>query len=137
MKMKNFKALLVVAVSIVIAISCTKDKIEKVQIMPVTDSLATFLAGASGASKNWKLVSATGSVDGGVPQPITVAACVADNIITFSNNATQAFTQNEGSGTNPVKCNSADSVVVETGNWAFTNNGKNLVVEGEWFDDLS
>jgi len=58
---------------------------------------------------------------------------VLDNEYKFTNNSTQDFIQTEGT----VKCNSGDSTVMESGNWAFTNDGKNIVVEGQWFDDLS
>lgn len=126
--MKLIKIGFLVALVGAIIAACTKDKI----VPTAAQNNATFLAGSSGSGKSWKMTSASFQQNGGSAQPITLASCVQDNIFKFTNSTTQDFVQNEG-----TKCNSADSTITEQGNWAFTNDGKNLVVEGIWFDDLS
>lgn len=114
-----------------IAFSCSKDK----TVTPASVTNGTLLAGASGQSKTWKLTaiteaySETGyqtqtytySVDnGGLP------SCVSDNIFTFSNNSTQDYSLTEGS----TLCNaSVDVSNIESGSWALTNDGKNLLID--------
>lgn len=127
--MKLIKVLFATAFVGLIIAACTKDKI----VPTAAQNNATLLAGASGSSKTWKMTAASYSQNGGAAQPIPLGSCLSDNVYKFTNNASQDFTQTEGA----IKCNSADSTVTETGNWTFTNDGKNLVVLGSWYDDLS
>jgi hypothetical protein len=127
--MKIFKALVLIAIVGSMIFSCTKDKI----VPTAAQTNAIVLAGAVGSSKTWKMTTASFSQNGGTAQSIPLGSCVQDNVFKFTNNTTQDFIQNEGA----TKCNSADSTITEQGNWAFTNDGKSLVVEGVWFDDLN
>jgi len=128
--MKTISASVIMVLTfIALAIACSKESAPP----SVTQTNGITLAGASGSSKSWKLTSASYTVNGGAAQSITLAPCVLDNEYKFTNNSAQDFIQMEGN----LKCNSGDSTVMESGNWAFTNDGKNIVVEGQWFDDLS
>ncbi len=127
--MRTFQVLLLMGVLGLMILACSKDK----TVTPVADANGAFLAGAKGSSKTWKITSVTYTINAGSPNSLTLDPCVLDNLYTFTNNSMQDFTQTEGS----VKCISSDSTVVESGNWAFTNDGKNIVVEGQWYDDLN
>src|SRR5260221_1805642 len=125
--MKIFQSIAGIIVIVALIFSCSKESTSPSQTNGVN------LTGASGSNKSWMLTAVTYTVNGGLAQSLTLSACVLDNVYKFSNNPTQDFVQTDGA----VKCQTADSTVTESGNWAFTNDGKNLVVEGEWFDDLS
>jgi hypothetical protein len=127
--MKIISASAIVLMFVALVLACSK---ESAAPSPAQTN-GINLAGASGSSKSWKLTSLTYTLNGGVANTVTLDPCVLDNIYQFTNNPTQDFIQTEGA----IKCNSADSTVTESGNWALTNDGKNLVVEGQWFDDLS
>lgn len=133
--MNKYKILVIAAlVGWVIISSCTKDKIVekivKVNVDPIPDSLGIILAGAKGSSKTWSLTSATVNVNGGVPQAITdIPACESDNIFQFSNNSTQDYQQTEGA----TLCASTDPTTIEKGSWAFTGDGKSLLIDGYYY----
>jgi hypothetical protein len=133
--MKLIKVLSLVAFVGLMIAACTKEKIvtKKVLVNTAPDSLGLILAGAKGSSRSWKMTAASFTQNGGAANSISLASCVLDNIFKFTNNSTQDFIQNEGA----VKCNSPDSTITEQGNWAITDDGKNLVVSGFWFDDLN
>lgn len=85
---------------------------------------AKLLAGESGLSKSWKLVTVTGKEGTGAEQTFTLAGCEADNIYKFSNNAAQEYEESEGA----TKCSALDPAIVEKGTWAFTLDGTMLVI---------
>ena len=126
--MKAIQVLALSSIVFLLVFSCSKDTAK-----PVAETNGINLAGASGSSKSWMLTSVSYTKNGGGANSLALDPCVLDNVYKFTNNSTQDFIQTEGA----LKCNSADSTVTESGNWALTNDGKNLVVEGVWFDDLS
>ena len=111
-----------IALFALIAFSCKKDDVTPVG----AQSNGILLAGNKGSSKTWQLTAFTGAVGGGTPQNLSVDACVLDNNFVFSNNDLQRFEHSEGS----TKCDAADSTIVEDGSWAFTLDGKKLLVDG-------
>jgi len=120
--MKN-SALITLAIAILA--SCTKSS-----VTPVSETNGTFLAGAKGSSKKWSLASATVSVNGTVPQAITgIPACESDNLFQFTNNSTQDYSETEGA----TQCGSTDPATIESGSWAFTNDGKSLLIDATLF----
>ena len=82
-----------------------------------------LLAGEPGQSLSWKLTSITVQDSGG-SGTVGLAACELDNIYKFTNNANQDYEATEGT----TKCDSSDPATVERGNWAFTSDGKIMVV---------
>jgi hypothetical protein len=124
--MKTIQKGLITFFSVLIIISCTKT-----ETTPPTgaDKNATLLAGAKGGSKSWKITSIS-QASGGSTQTITAAsgaipACEADNIFIFTNNATQTYQATEGATT----CNTGDPATLESGSWAFTTDGNNLLID--------
>jgi len=94
------------------------------------ETAAVLLAGAKGASISWKISSISQSKNGAAAQSVTAAsgaipACEADNIFTFSNNTTQTYVNQEGATT----CTAGDPSTIESGNWAFTDDGKTLLID--------
>lgn len=85
---------------------------------------ARLLSGDPGKSKSWKLVVASQQLEDGAITPYTIGACTLDNIYTFTNNAEQTYEATEG----PTKCLDSDPDLVESGNWAFTNDGKIVMI---------
>jgi hypothetical protein len=127
--MKKIPGLVIVATFVALALGCSKESASP----SAAQTNGANLAGTQGLSKSWKLTSVSYTLNGGLAKSLTLDPCVLDNVYKFTNNSSQDFIQTEGS----TKCNSADSTVTESGNWALTNDGKNLVVEGQWFDNLS
>ena len=128
--MKTISASVIIVLTfIALVFACSKEKASP----SAAQTSGINLAGASGSSKNWKLTSVTYTLNGGLAQSLMLDPCVLDNLYKFTNNPTQDFIQTEGT----VKCQPGDSTVTESGNWAFTNDGKNIVVEGQWYDDLT
>lgn len=85
---------------------------------------AVFLSGEKGKSKSWKRTGTTYQTPPGEPGPLVINDCTGDNIFTFSNDDLQSFIQNEGL----TKCNDANPDVVESGTWAFTADGKRMII---------
>lgn len=88
------------------------------------ESQAMLLAGKKGASKTWKLVGGTAQEEDELPQSFVFQDCLLDNTFIFRNNSIQSYDNNEGAS----KCNSSDPEIIENGNWAFTANGKIVIV---------
>lgn len=84
---------------------------------------ATFLAGAAGKTKSWKLREMTYQIGSGSVQSYTLPGCFADNLYTFSNNATQDYAATEGTS----QCYNSDAI--ESGTWAFTLDGLRLNIQ--------
>jgi hypothetical protein len=128
--MKNSFGIGLIIVLVIMLLACTKEKIiTKVTTITkpsLADSLNFVLAGPVGSSKTWRISKVTEINSAGKEVTVGVSICFLDNTFTFTNNAIQDYQCNEG----PTKCNSADSVVVEKGNWAFTDDGKSLIVTG-------
>lgn len=91
--------------------------------IPEYEAKATLLAGEKGASKSWKLVSATVTFDGDT-ESFDFDACFLDNIYKFTNNTTQDYEASEGLS----KCVTDDPAIIESGTWSFTADGGILVV---------
>ncbi|MBI1769068.1 MAG: lipocalin family protein [Bacteroidetes bacterium] len=120
--MRAFRLILLVGVCGLMILACSKDK----TVTPVADTNGAFLAGAKGASKSWKISAATGSQNGGQEQSLSLDDCFKDNVFKFSNNSAQDYENTEGS----TKCVNSDSILVEKGTWAFTSDGKTLLIDG-------
>lgn len=115
---KVFQAVLLIAL-----FSCTKTEVKP--STSVSESNGILLAGAKGSSKTWQLASATGSLNNGTAQSITFNDCLTDNVFKFSNDDNQSLEHTEGL----TKCTSTDSTLVEKGSWAFTADGKKLILD--------
>ncbi|HCW09126.1 MAG TPA: hypothetical protein DGG95_17350 [Cytophagales bacterium] len=110
---------------IALALSCTKEKV--VSQSTAAETNAVLLAGAKGSSKSWKLTGITLKENSNAVQSASASdlpSCEADNVLTFSNNATQTYTQIEN-----TLCTSTDPTTVEKGSWAFTDDGKTLLID--------
>ena len=106
--------------------SCTKTETKT----SVATTNGTLLAGAAGQSKSWTLKSLSVSVNGSAAQAVTgIPACESDNIYKFSNNSTQSYQNTEGNSI----CTSGDPATIESGSWAFTDDGKTLLIDGTNF----
>ena len=116
---RNFYLLLIACVSVFFN-SCKQDDPEplKAQVN------AELLAGAKGSSKLWKLTLIMYSEGNDPEAPVNLAACYLDNVYEFTNNDEQSYKATEGG----TKCNTADSEIIEAGHWAFTLDGKILIV---------
>src|SRR5258706_6842680 len=129
--MKTIQKGLLVFVAILVVVSCTKK-----ETTPPTagETNGTLLAGAKGASKSWSLTSATVSVNGGSAQAISdIPACESDNVFVFSNNSTQDYSETEGA----TLCQSTDPQTIEKGSWAFTSDGKSLLIDATYYPVLA
>ena len=78
-----------------------------------------LLAGEVDASKKWRLIGITLTSDSNPAQSLTLAGCFADNVYTFTNNASQDYQAAEGA----AKCSTDSPDVIEKGNWSFTLDG--------------
>ena len=87
---------------------------------------AKLLAGESGSSKSWKLVTLSEKEGSGADQIQTLPPWWVDNIYKFSNNAAQDYEESEGA----AKCTTTDAAIVEKGTWAFTLDGTKLTILG-------
>ncbi|MBS1490425.1 MAG: hypothetical protein JSS93_07855 [Bacteroidetes bacterium] len=124
--MKNPIATFLTPLIILLLTSCAKESASP----SAAQANTTLLAGPAGSSKNWSLLSITDSGGGATytwsaTSTTPVPACELDNIFQFSNNSLQSYTQSEGA----TSCQSSDPATVESGSWAFTNDGKTLLVE--------
>lgn len=117
--MKNSAFLLLFVMSIVFT-SCKEDDPEPL----AAETQGVLLAGEKGSSKSWKLVSATYQLNAGSAQSVAIDACQLDDIFKFTNNDAQAYEMRGGS----LKCAETDDDLLESGTWAFTLDGKMVVV---------
>ena len=122
--MKLIGAVLLSCVVALMVLSCSKDSAKP----SAAENNAVLLAGAKGSSKAWTLSQYTEAKNGGTATDYTsqLDAAFADNIYTFYNNDTQDYQGDEGA----TKYNSTDPSTMEKGTWAFTDNGKTLLIEG-------
>jgi len=88
--------------------------------------LAKLLAGESGSSKSWKLVTLSEKNGTGADETQSLPGCWVDNIYKFSNNPAQDYEASEGA----TKCASTDAATIEKGTWAFTLDGTKLTIQG-------
>lgn len=128
--MKTIQKGLVVFIAILTVVSCTKK-----ETTPPTagETNSLLLAGAKGSSFSWKLTGMQGSVGGSAAADIqqltgtSFPACELDNVFQFSFNSTQGYQQTEGA----TSCTTPDDPsTVESGSWAFTDDGKTLLIDG-------
>lgn len=118
---------LMTALPFVVLLSCSKSSTTPPS---AAETNAVLLAGTKGGSKSWNLTSATVSLNGGIAQAITnIPACESDNVFTFSNNATQEYNEDEGT----TQCASTDPKTIEKGSWAFTDDGKTLLIDATYY----
>jgi hypothetical protein len=121
--MKLISASVLSLVVVLLVLSCSKDSKPS-----AAETNAVTLAGAKGSSKVWMISTLSLSTNGAAAQDLTSTSnsCFLDNTYTFTNNATQDYEYDEGAS----KCNSSDSYIIEKGSWAFTDDGKTLLVDG-------
>ncbi len=100
--------------------SCKKDDPKPLQ----AEVNAKLLAGDFGKSKSWSITGGTFQFSSGSVQPFNVSDCISDNIYTFTNDNSQTYQATEGS----TKCAANDPDVVESGTWAFTRDGKMIII---------
>ncbi|HEV8515956.1 MAG TPA: hypothetical protein VGQ59_21900 [Cyclobacteriaceae bacterium] len=123
--MKEIRMILLLVAMVGVIDSCTKTETKTVTSAATTNGI--FLAGAAGQSKSWTLASITQSKNGGTAVAGTgIPTCESDNIFKFSNSSLQSYQSSEGNST----CTSTDPATIESGNWAFTDDGKTLLIEG-------
>src|SRR5438132_766454 len=123
MKMKSIHWLVLIVFACVVMEACSKKETPPT----AAETNGTTLAGASGASKTWTVTKFGKAVNGGASQDFTSQfdACFLNNTFTFTNNPTQDYENDEGES----KCDQTDSALIEKGNWAFTEDGKNLLID--------
>src|SRR5690349_1041569 len=120
--MKQIRMLVLLVAMVGVIDSCTKTETRT----SVATTNGTLLAGASGQSKSWTLKTLTFSLTGNPPQTVTdMQACESDNIFKFSNNPAQSYENTEA-----TTCTSTDPSLIDTGSWAFTDDGKTLLING-------
>ena len=83
-----------------------------------------LLAGEVGKSKGWKLIELSFVVGTGSAQTQTLPGCFSDNVLTFTNNDKQDYTEVEGTSS----CATGSPTTIENGTWAFTIDGLTLSV---------
>jgi hypothetical protein len=108
------------AIFIALLTGCKKEDVKPSQ----SEINAQLLAGNVGQSKSWTLTSWSQQIGTDSIQSLTLLPCFADNIYTFTNNSQQNYQCTEGA----TKCNAYDSDLVEAGTWAFTDDGKMVII---------
>ena len=122
--MKEIRMLLLLVALVGVIDSCTKTETKNVTSAATANGI--LLAGTTGQSKSWKLSSISQSKNGGANIPASgIPTCESDNVYKFSNNSTQSYEATEN-----TVCTTGDPTTVETGTWAFTDDGKTLLIEG-------
>jgi len=119
MKTNLLSTLSVLILSLVI-ISCGEDDPEPLP----SEVQAVLLAGERGSSKNWKLTGITVKEGTDPEESFGFDDCFLDNIYTFKNNDSQDYEATEGA----TKCDSIDPNIIEAGTWAFTADGKVIII---------
>jgi hypothetical protein len=129
-RMKKVQNGLIVFIALVIVASCTK---KETTPPSAGQTNAVLLAGAKNATKSWSLVSITEIDNGGSPMTVTatsgIPACESDNVFQFSNNAGQTYVQTEGATLCVAVDPTGDPTTIESGSWAFTDDGNSLFIE--------
>ena len=109
-------------IAILFVTGCNKDE------DPVAaEKNAKLLAGSKNKSKTWVLTSLTEKVNTDPVEDLNFGACFFDNEYTFNNNSNQEFDTIEGL----TSCNVDDPELIEEGNWAFSLDGKTLIVSSD------
>jgi hypothetical protein len=125
MKMKKLNNFLLF-LGLVIIVSCTK---KETTPPSAGETNAITLAGAKGSSKIWSIVSISESINGGAAQTVSTSSgiptCESDNVYTFSHDTSQSYQQTEGA----TVCTTGDANNIESGSWAFSEDGKSLFIE--------
>ena len=124
----------IVGLGVLIFASCSKSSSPAPSL---ASSRATLLAGNSGSSKSWHLISitefdkdvVTNQTATGTWTLTDIAACQADNVFKFTNNSTQDYQQSEGASSCNLGGGTPDPTILEKGSWALTNDGKNLIID--------
>jgi hypothetical protein len=105
--------------SLSLIISCKDDDPEPLQ----AEVQGKLLAGEKGSSKSWKLTKLVYEDSDGT-EDYDFEVCFLDNIYKFSNNDSQDYSAVEGT----TKCNANDATTIESGTWAFTIEGKIVII---------
>ncbi len=129
--MKIIQKSALVFIVIMIVVSCTK----KETAPPTAGATnSVLLAGPKGSSISWKIASISLAVNGTTQTvvPATsstslgIPACEVDNTFQFSYSSSQSYQQTEGA----TSCTAGDPATIEKGSWAFTDDGKTLLIDG-------
>lgn len=121
--MKVTRTILLLIATAGVIDSCTKTETKT----SVAETNGVLLAGAVGTTKSWTLTSITQSKNGGAAVAASgMPTCESDNIYKFSNNSAQSYQNTEGNSV----CTSGDPTTIESGSWAFTDDGKTLLLDG-------
>ena len=100
--------------------SCKKDNPKPL----ASEVNGRLLAGEKGKSKSWRVTDGTFQAGADPVEPFSVNACLLDNIFTFTNNDVQSYNAMEGA----TKCDPANPDIIESGTWAFTADGKMIII---------
>lgn len=127
--MKLIGASILSCVMALLVLSCSKESAKP----SAAESNAVLLAGAKGSSKSWTISQFTQAKNGAAAQDVTSGLDTEfiDNVYVFTNNATQDYECDEGAS----KYNSSDPNVIEKGSWAFTDDGKTLLLDGTIYSE--
>jgi len=127
--MKLIRTILLLVATMGVIDSCTKTETKT----SAAETNGALLAGAVGSSKSWTITSISQSINGGAAQTVTpgssgnsIPTCESDNVYKFSNNPAQGYDYTEGTAV----CTTGDPTSIESGTWAFTDDGKTLLIEG-------
>ncbi|MBS1682945.1 MAG: hypothetical protein JST48_14630 [Bacteroidetes bacterium] len=131
--MKKAASYILIAIVIV---SCSKSSTTPPS---PAETNATLLAGTNGSIKTWAIAKISQTKNGNDNGSIVpgsgqndISPCVSDNLFQFSNNSVQSYKVTEGS----VNCLSGTyPSTIEEGNWAFTHDGKSLLIDGSVYPD--
>lgn len=118
--MKNNVLFSILVLTAALFTACKEDDPEPLQ----AEVKGVLLAGEKGGSKTWKLTGGTAQLNSGSPQTLALDPCQLDDTFKFSNNDAQAYEMRGGTS----KCDAADPDLLESGTWAFTIDGKVVLV---------
>lgn len=118
--MKNSALYSFLILTAVLITSCKEDDPEPLK----AQTQAVLLAGEPGSSKTWKLTGGTAQLNSGGAQTLLLDPCQLDDIFKFTNNEAQSYEMRGGS----LKCDDTDADLLESGTWAFTIDGKMVVI---------
>jgi hypothetical protein len=121
-KRKLSYAVVTFILSSILVIACSEDE----PSVSIVEKQKTLLAGKTNESKKWKLVSGVAISSGVTPTESVLSynSCFLDNEYIFFNNANQTYDNTEGN----TKCAGLAPTVIESGFWAFSENGEKLLI---------
>jgi hypothetical protein len=121
-KRKLNHAIAALILSTILVVACSKDE----PSVSIVEKQKTLLAGKANESKKWKLISGIATYSGAAPTEsvLSYKNCFLDNEYIFFNNENQTYDNTEGN----TKCVGLAPTVIESGFWAFSENGEKLLI---------